>query len=358
MRQTATRALVLVVVLGMATSAMSGGAAAGTTPSIDTSTTDATSTTSEVRDGDVYQNYNGSDNGTQIVQSIVSNYTVPELGVYVNSSGRRTLTNSSMANITAGSEGSHWNGSFGLSSLADVEHGINDNVTVDVVVLNNSTTSVTEPPQAAEMQVVLNTTDARTVQAIDSADVKQGDIVSTLDQSGTFGINALANDLSTVDTNNRAVNNSSTDVVVVLSNGTVSEDFANAVASDSASGDALFSMPTVVSSDDGTTVPIRVYNDEAPDSVEDTETYGVYKSVGGEDAIVVNLGDSFEDADQVSVRSVGNAGFIDAIQHRVATNNVFEGVRNSLPMGALSVGDLIVATPLLFAAARRRRIGG
>ena len=77
--------------------------------------------------------------GAVTYQVIATNATTdPVTKVVDNGSGYVAAENGSMANISVGSEGTHFNATIEKSALADVEHGIGENVTVEFRAFNNS----------------------------------------------------------------------------------------------------------------------------------------------------------------------------------------------------------------------------
>lgn len=338
--------------------------AAADVTSTDTSTTDDTSSQSQLVDEDTIEDLDGTqgENGSAIIQVIADNSTVnPVMEVETNATGNIAARNASMANVTQSvphSEGSHFNATLQNSSLASVEHSINANVTMNVAFYNNSSDTSVDHRQ----DLYLNFTNATTTQNVNDADVDNDTIVTVSDEDGPFGINAfgLGSDQTEIDTDERKVDGQTTDVVIVLSNSSVADDYDSAVSSDTEDGDALFTMPLSVRSDDTDRdkLPVVVYHEEAPSDVdEDDDTYAVYtEDHGGEAALVVNLGSEYEDADTVEVKTLGGVDFVRSLEHRIATSSVGLTLDDANPLNmSPAFGTAAAATPLIFAASRRRK---
>ncbi len=241
----------------MLISAGAGGATA-TVNSVDTSGTDATASTSQVQTGTTVHMNNTS--GAQIYQVIATNSTEdPVTKVVDNGTGFVAATNASMVNVSAGSEGSHWNATIQESSLEDVEHTIGENVTVEFRAYNNSSAETADVNTTAYLLFDNSTT----VQNIDDSDVE---------------------------------------------------------------------------------AEVPVFYEEASDDVDEDQTYAVYKKVGGTWALSVNLGDSFEDADDVSVNAIGSAG---------ASTMAWQYITaSSMSTGFINAGAMLGMVPV--AAGRRQ----
>jgi hypothetical protein len=329
----------------MLISAGAGGATA-TVTSVDTSGTDATTSVSEVQTGtEVHMN---NTTGSLTYQVIATNTTTdPVTKVVDPSSGFVAAENASMVNITGETpDGTHFNATIGKSALTDVEHSIGENVTVEWRVWNNSS--------AADHD--LNTTayllfdNSTTVQNIDDSDVDAEDVVTVTNDSGPYGLTfgPLGTTTADVETDDRKVNGSETDVVIALSNQSALDMFDESVE-DASSGDKLSTLwsgtRTVATvSDDDKTIAVPVYYESAPDDVEDSSTYAVYKTVGGTQSLVVNLGDSFEDSDEVSVNAIGSAG---------GTTMLWSYLSASGSPGFINTGAMLGMVPIV--AGRRQR---
>lgn len=155
--------------------------------------------------------------------------------------------------------------------------------------VNSSSESVTK-----NISVTFNNTGDRTV-------VYAGDHFRDTDdftekQGGFAGF--FAKDISEIDDDDVTVDGDKTTVYYKLANGTIHDPFDDATT-DASSEDWLIAQQLYV---DG--VPTKVFYDEAPDSVDDEDTYGVYNS--DDEVVEINLGDEHSDADDVDVKLVGN----------------------------------------------------
>lgn len=354
--------------------AVIAGGAMGAAPTVDTSTTDATTTTSQIQDDAVFQNVSGTDSSERFsLQVNMSPDLTPELKVQLNGSDDQVFhRNQSAENVSAAGTNSgdaHYNMSFTGADIDDVERTVNENVTLDVIAYEAANETSNDTITFAHFDF----DDDRTVENIDDTDADPDTTnapveTESLDQSLTrftsFDIHTL--EFSDLDIDDRAVNGDTTDVVIVLSNGTVRDHAADALPDDVEEGQFISRMTLVVSADEGPTQPIRVYNEgDLPDHVdEEDDTYGVFKDdgIGGEDGIEINLGEEYEDADEVSVTGRLNAGLTDALVHQASTSRFnplnalgwFSGFGVDALTGSLPTG-LLVGGPAVGYRRRRRR---
>lgn len=357
--------LAVVVVLGTMSGATAPVGAAQ--PSLDTSTTDQTTTTTDVQGGDTIganNTFEGNSSNETTVQYVAdSNNTKVAIEgpngvqVYANTSANQVSWNATQGD-------GNFNVTVNHGALDDLERGINQNVTTTWFVTNNTTVS---SPDTMNFTVHIESDDSKSVEVVSDADVDAGDIVTVEESSYSIaGRNITAGplwaDKSTIETNERSVNGSTTDVVVVLGNTTVAEDFTS-VASEASAGASLSSLTSLnrnvllLTNGDGEQSAVPVYADEAPDSVDSSSTYAVQKTVGGQESLVVNLGDSYEDASSVSVTAVGGAGlFTNMDEYLTASvSNLMPAFINMIPsgFGSGAVG-MITASAWLPAASVRR----
>lgn len=354
------------------------GNVGATVPSVDTSASDATTTTSQLQDNTVLSNVSGVGNDTFTLQTNVTPDDTVEMKLQVNGSDTIVFRNTSAENVSAAgtsNSGAHYNLSVDEEDIDDIERTLDENVTVDVTVYDAD--NETDPGDAASagngttIQVHMNFTDGRTVQNIDDvdADPDTDDApVETEELSNeifdtTIAIGGIqATDFSTLDVDDRDIDGENSEVVLVFSNDTVADDAANAVASDADDGDPLYAMPIQLQGDE-TTRWIRVYNEEPSDDVDDDDdgdTYGVYKEagVGGEDGVVIHLGEAYEDDDEVAVVGTLNAGSFTTRWHQIRTSSIGQSLFGLVNLGGLSLDGgevpLVVSTGLVVAATRRR----
>lgn len=339
---------VLVLILVTAMLFAPFGTAVGA-PTIDTETGN-TATTSDIQSGTTLAGFNASETNQSTVATFGDNSSSPTVEISRNDSDNVVLSNDTLTNVTAGNfdgtasddRDTQWNMTFNHSEIADLERAINANVSTDVTLINGSNQTDTRT-----VRFFIETDNSTTVQNLDDVDAdpdtSNAPVEVTEDASSglfdlqidTLGISAT--DFSELDTDDRAIDGENTDVVIVLSNESVGDDAANAVASDAADGEPLYGM-TLVAAGDETTMPIRVYNEEPPDEIDDAEdgdTYAVYEEagVGGEDAITIHLGSAYEDDDDVAVTGVLNAGTWAQIEHRVATSSTWQRVFGFVTVG-------------------------
>ncbi len=336
----------------MLVTASAGGATAAA-PSTNTSTTNDTTFTSEATDGATLgenNTFTGNDSAATVHSFVTDdNESVKQ---YITAKGTEIYANTSAneVNYNATTGESTFNVSANHGALADMEHGINSNVTTTWYMVNNTTA---DNPGEANITVYVEWDNSTTVQNIDDSDVEAEDVVTVTNDTGPFGatIGPLGTTSADVETDDRAVNGSETDVVIALSNESALDMFDEG-ASEASSGDKLSSLwsgtRTVATVSDGDkTVAVPVYHEESPDDVEESSTYAVYKDVGGTQSLVVNLGDSFEDSDEVTVNAIGSAGTTTMI-----VDYVTSGASGS--SGLINTGGMLGMVPIV---AGRRRSG-
>lgn len=278
-------------------------------PSIDTETTN-TASTSELTDGSTIDISDGGINesdyhSVQYTADSANSSVEITLNGTDDEGGAVFYSNSSATVVDSASN--TYKVSFSEEVLADVPRAVNENVTLDLTITNNTEV---ENPDTTTIQIHLQNGDQRSVVYVSDADVSsdEDDDMVALNESNTVAgieIPYTADDYSKVSGLSRDVNGSTTDVVVVYGNNSVADDYNSAVASDASEGDWLMMQGAAVG---GT--PVKKYHEAAPDSVDSSDTYGVYKSdIGGQSGTVYNLGDGYSDADSVEVTSYGNKDY-------------------------------------------------
>jgi len=307
MRQNVKRKLYVVLVIAAVVNVAMVGMTGATVTGVDEETTDTTFTT-EVSDGDTLEDIDGNSSIT---------YTITwtsdaDSNVYAEwkdaDSNRVVADNNSATTANTVSGTSYINTTISEDELIDVEHSINENVTLEVSGYEND--SVDTP--GSNITVHANFSDERSVDVVNTSETDTDDGAS-VDDSGTQGVvttddRFLRDDVnrSTVQTESRDVNGSSTDVVVVMTDSNLTDSLDEATA-DAASGDRLsnggiLSAPAyiVTAEIDGETVAVPTFHQSAPSEWGEDSTYAVLDtSFSGENAVVLNLGSDYEDADTV-----------------------------------------------------------
>ncbi|NHN50038.1 hypothetical protein G9464_20935 [Halostella sp. JP-L12] len=310
------KAISSVLAVALALSVISGGAMAAA-PTIDTSATDDTTTTTELQTGSTITNFTANASQATVVQyQADSNESKVEIAhngtgdlVYANSTPETVMWNST-------DNDGHFNVSVNHGELADLERGINDNVTIEVTAYNNTNVS---SPDNTSFTAYVETDDSYAVEYVSASDVDAGNIVdlSEGESFGAFGVNvslpyAHAEDYTDLSTTKNVTEN--TTVVMALGNGSVAQDFSDSVddtnplpvaGSSAEAGDRIWTATAMV---DGEAVP--VYYEEAPDSANTSDTYAVYtEDLGGSSAVqIMNHGAT----DSVDVDLTGGASFSQA----------------------------------------------
>lgn len=310
------RLYVLLVVASafmVATAGMGGAAVTGT----DTETTD-TSYESEVQANDVR---NITDNGSVAHQFTVTasnesdSAEYPALDLLNNQTGDVRVENDSAVNASGPyAAGSYFNMTVDNGDLKVIEHDQGENVTVTAQFTNNSSTSIVDH----EFTFYLEYDDNRTVQVVNNSEADPDDPADAVTYESEDRFLLGENNETTVAYEDQSVNGSDTQMVVVLDNSTLLDDY-DEVATDASSGarlsDAGFSVlggadkNVVLVEADDTTYYVPLFKSEAPDDWGDDSTYAVYdEDYAGETAIRINKGSALEDVDTFdSVEVIGAA---------------------------------------------------
>lgn len=327
------------------------GAGAAGTITVDTETTD-TASTSEISSGSNVTEFNANaSNSTTVELESDSNDSKVEL--FRENGSHIAAVNTTgvvVAHNASGAENSYLNHTFSHDELADVERGIESNVTMTAKMYNNTTNA---SPATANFTWFIETDNSSTVQNIDDSDVSSGSIVTVVNESGVFGTSFFGDDETEIETNQRSVNGTDTDVVLVFSNSSVADDFAAAAEGENAgeklSGFSLTRTVALVSADDGTTVPAPVFVDSVPDDFDTDRTHALYvTNHGGENALVVHAGSEFDNPTSLSVHAIGGAGLT-----AFADDYTTARLSNMIP-GTITIGALAL-TPFVAIPRRRRK---
>lgn len=352
--------LVVAVVVALAAFSGAGMADYGSAPSVDTSPTDDTSTTSNLQDGDTLggDSFNANSSKDTILQ-FISDSNKTKVKITPNGSDAPVIyanTSAVQVNWNTTDNDGHFNVSINHGDLAGLEHTMGENVTVDVTMVNNTTAS---DPATTTIQVNVDWDNGTTTENVDDADVSAADIVEVTNDSNeelpftSVNLPLTGEEESRVELDNREVNGSATDVVLVLSNTTVADDFASAAdGADTASklSSISFERTAILVESEDTTEAVPVFYESAPSDLDnELRTYALYTSdYGGEQAVVIKLGDEFDDASQVDVTAVGSAGF-----STFMFDYAMSGASNIFP----ATLDASLVGMVVFAAPGRRRGG-
>lgn len=362
MKRTALTLFVVATLLAAPFAGLGGAQA----PQIDDNSPadDTTTHQSEIADGGNLTNFSANISKNTTFEHITDdNNTKVEIFrdngshiAYVNSS-----TNFVAVNTTASPTTNNHNTTVNHGALADVEHGIGENTSMRYKMYNNTSVS---SPDTANITFFIEWDNSTTVQNVDDTDVDDGDVVTVKeDVTEVAGMNLtmgmLGADNSHVETDERSVNGTDTDVVIVMANDSVSDDFETP-ASDASNADKLsgfqLSRTAVVMTVDDEVVAVPVYQEDVPSDVDETDdTYALWQDdYGGENALVINLGaDDFDDPDDVEVDAVGNAGML-----RFATTYIQTSVSGLMATMSAAMGasaNVLVGSLFAVAAVPRRR---
>lgn len=307
-------------------------------PSIDTSGSDDTSTSSNVTDG---QNMTVVVDGNDTFElQFITGSNNSEFQLENEENGNATVyLNDSLEQVNWNStdNDAHKNVTWSESNLLDTEHAIDENVTLGARMVNDTTNDSFDIGHATLYAEFGNNS---SVQRLTDSDVGDDGIATATDDATEFfgvTIDVLSTDESNIETDSRSVDGDNTEVVVVLDNSSVSDDYDQSIdAAESqwgglsstsiSDGTPLWRAPSTISSDDAEE-RVPIFYEEAPDEFdEDDRTYGVYtEDYGGETAVVYHLGDSFEDAEEVDVTADAGVGMLAGLNHELRVDN-WDGV--------------------------------
>lgn len=333
MNDSQKRLLAALAVVGLIVGATGGGVA---TVSIDTATTsDATTTQSEVTDDTVIQHEaNASDR--HIIQvnftSSTNEFVDPVLWVRLNESGsdlNKTVfaKNTTPTNLTYQSGGTSYDPStnFNLSitedELADVPIKPGQNRTLDFIVFPSNASKPADADQAnvTAATITLEENANRSVVYIGDHAVDTEDEVETTDEDpdsfAGIEFDSPEDDRTELDVASQEINGTDTDeLVIILANDTAATDYDDVFGD---LDDGTWTADSVLRVEDEA---VPVFESEVPDWVDDSDrfedsTTAIRTSVGGEDALLIEPGDEQEDADSVDVTGFSNADLGEQADH-------------------------------------------
>lgn len=285
----------------MALMLITGGVSAAIT--FDNETTN-TSSTSDLVGGETVTNLDdASTNKTLEVQS--DNATDGDsftTKVVVNDSdhpndGRVVYEDSSTTWTATDSTNGHYKATFNHAELfAELERGINEDVTVDVIVIAEEGTDAEE---STTISITASNGNTQAVDVITKNDLNNSDNVESVDKT-TWGV---------IDKNyakasgERAIDGNTTDVRVVFASDTVEQQYIDKYDAEGVSSTEELGKMNILEGDRTTT-----YADSAPSDVESTDTYAVFDRSPeyGENAhMTYSLGDDYSDKKSVEYTSYG-----------------------------------------------------
>lgn len=280
-------------------------AAMAAQPSIDTETTNTTSTTELSNESTINMTEVNASDYHRLQYTADSEDSKLKVTLHGDDDEGGAVFYSNSTPDTVDSASDTYRINFSEAELADVPTTLNENVTLDFTIINNTTVS---NPDTTTIQVHLKNGQQRSVVYLSDMDVDDGDDIETFDTNRSiagYEIPFTAKDYSHVSGLDRDVDGSNTDVTVIFANDSVADDYSSAVASDTESGGWIVGQASLLSE-----TPVKVYNEKAGDDVESGDSYGVYKNdIGGEDGITYELGDKYEDEDELTVSSYGNQNY-------------------------------------------------
>jgi hypothetical protein len=270
-------------------------------PTFDTESTDTT-TTSDYSGGETITDFTANDSkhiyleASGMTADGEFQFRDPDLNlsIYTNSS----LAATDSANNYYAANDSH-------AALKNFPMDSGENVTVTIRAVNDTTV---DDPDTKDINITLDNVDTRVVRYVDTSQVSSESDSDALTQLDTDGFNVPLTDMSIFADDFAKVQED--DVSVAGNDTTIRYHFANSSSAtrfdDRVSNlDSGVWQPAIVASVGGEN--LKVYADEAPDSVESGDSYGVYHA--DEDAIVFHLGDDYEDESTVDVSVNSKAGW-------------------------------------------------
>lgn len=324
------------IAVALAALLIGAGGALAADPTNDTETAN-TATDSNLTAGDTVDL--GTINDTSYyMEGVYANDTQGAIAIEINDSdhpddGASVYVNESMTNESVESDGTHFSATFDESELADAPLAVNSNTTLDVVLYEAANSSNNSSFQVT----ATNDANTRSVQYVGSGTADGDDVTVESGENSLFDTNIGPQDYSEFEFE-RSVTSDTEEVVVVLADADVSEDYDAQFADlDSESWKASFYSPAASASIDGDLV--RTYNAGTPSDFDGTSA--TYETVGGEDAIVFDVTDSAEDDSTVTVESSSKGGvftYTDYLtQSALGTIGLFAG-----GVGVTSLGALVV----------------
>ena len=279
----------------------------GLAADIDSETSD-TSTQSALQAGDTVEDYNGSaqpDMGLA-VSATSDNPEVqvidPDTGIPVQTWSADDLNQTDA--VDTGSDGNpdvwYFNATADEvnSAFQKVPITSGENQSVTIRIIDNA--SVDESSQTMTNETVY--LDGVTGRAVFPGTSES--LALATDGWQIAGFNLSVDKNAEFEQDSVAINGSGSTIAVNVFDDVGADRFATAPDSAGASsaGDWVWTTQLWVNEN-----PHRVFYEEAPDSVEDSDTYGVY--LPSEDEVMVNVGDSYDDEDSVDVRVKGNDAY-------------------------------------------------
>jgi len=282
-RRVATLFMVLAVALAGVGMAFSGSVAAETTTLAGDGSDQVTGfTANESNSLETTINADGTDFGTD-------GTTVLKMNVSYNNE-TYAVTSEDVANSSDASQ------TVNLSNdeLSDLPGDAGENTTVEVTTWGvNADGNVTTATTNFTVDITFDSTYAAVTVDDDSADIE--DVEASAWNTYSFGLLGTEDpaDLHTYEST-VGVDGDNTTITVNDATENGSDAFDEAIDEDIETGDTITGAAVGL---DGT--PIAAYYDEAPDSVEDGDTYAVYNSDAG--TWTITLGDDYSDASEVDV---------------------------------------------------------
>lgn len=268
---------------------------------------------SEVTGSTTVDNYDGSPLANGTVEGNVSS-TDPAFRVIDAETDTvvETLKGDDLNQTTDGGSYYHYEGNVS-DAFEQVPINAGESKTFAVEIVDNYTLD-----DANETSTFANVTvNGSTNRAVFAGTESNLDIVS---DEGTefFGFSLWgAEDMTTFEEDDVGINGSGSTVELDVWDDNASEDFATS-AEDKSSGDWIWTTQLWIEDESAH----KVYYESAPDDVDSDDTYGVYNPTT--DSVDVNVGEQYEDDDNVDIRIVGNDAF--SISERF--NNF--GIQNAL----------------------------
>lgn len=305
-----TLAVVLTAVMLVA------AAPAGAAPSVVTSSTGVTTFTSELQSGTTIANFSANSSQETVVAfnaTSTNNETAVELRN--NETDRLVLTKNSPEAVTEySSNKTQFNATINHDSLATLERSVNDNVTMEARVINDTEA---DDPSTTNVTFYIETDGSATVEYVATSDVGDDGVATLTDEDPPLNISTLSSvglgeDNAELSVEDRSVDDANTTVVLAVGDGDVQDQFDDSTADtvplfgaggEAESGDRLWSAPVTLAGD-----AVPVFYEEVPDDFDDSEAYAIYTEEYGGTSTPAVVGHLSEDSDASSVDMTAFAG--------------------------------------------------
>ena len=303
-RNITRRAGTALIIIGLVLSVVSlGGMAMADKPTIDTETTD-TSTTSEIKEGYTINPFEANRSNSSYLEAEFDSDNPqvravdPENAEVLRRWGEGVMNETNASN-------NYYRLQIRHDQLENAPMEPGESKDVDIVVINNTNVSESEW-DTTTATITLNNSDDRTVvRAGDSAFKGPNVRAETAARWGFSIVNntpaatLLTYSVTEFEQEQVKISGSGSTVTFAADNTTVEQAFDEESDKVDAGEFSPGIITTVSASDGSRSETIPVYAEEAPESVENGESYGVYET--SNNTLKLTLGDNWEDVEEADV---------------------------------------------------------